>query len=221
VVTLSITGVGALTKPLLGLLLRDGGERALAAQLSAVPLLGWVGARAAVSTEHTQWRRRLCAGLGLGVPVPAPAGASASAGLPASGPARGVKGRPAFHPPRGKTLACPNGPPTPLARSDTYARITSNGALLPVDASSASTPRAPFPGGYSGPGAPEGADDPARRLPPALRGLVDRLQHFDREVLMPTFTRTGVGEGQPHAAGPPPPPPAPQQQQQQQQQPHV
>jgi hypothetical protein len=40
VVMLSITGVGALTKPLLGMLLRDGGDRMLAAQLSQVPLLG-------------------------------------------------------------------------------------------------------------------------------------------------------------------------------------
>jgi hypothetical protein len=42
VVLFSITGVGAFTKPLLGMLLRDGGERDLAAQLSHVPLLGWV-----------------------------------------------------------------------------------------------------------------------------------------------------------------------------------
>lgn len=40
VVMASITGVGALTKPLMAMLLRDDGETALAAQLSNMPLLG-------------------------------------------------------------------------------------------------------------------------------------------------------------------------------------
>lgn len=37
---LSITGVGALTKPLMRMLLRDDGDRMLEAQLRNVPLLG-------------------------------------------------------------------------------------------------------------------------------------------------------------------------------------
>lgn len=40
VVMASILGVGGLTKPLLATLLADGGDSALAAQLSTVPLLG-------------------------------------------------------------------------------------------------------------------------------------------------------------------------------------
>jgi hypothetical protein len=37
---LSITAAGGLTKPLMGMMLRDGGTTALAAQLSNMPLLG-------------------------------------------------------------------------------------------------------------------------------------------------------------------------------------
>lgn len=78
-------------------------------------------------------------------------------------------------------------------------------------------------GGGTPHGGAGGLEDAQRRLPLPIRHIVDRLAHFDREVLMPVFSsqeeglRQGVDAGAAvHAAAPTGASPPPVQQQQQQ-----
>jgi hypothetical protein len=223
---LSITGVGALTKPLLGMLLRDGGDRMLAAQLSSVPLLGcaaaarreWCGRRARASEDSHAGALRPAMRL----------------------TARTERSDPWARPHDSQARRCPT-PPRPRRRN-TYMRVPlgddadgapgvalgrvadgggggGGGGTSGGGAGARAAYRVPAGGGYSGrgdaeqPGTPGGgggggggsggADDQQRRLPLPVRNLVDRLSAFDRDVLFPVFGRAdSISEAPPQGAAP-------------------
>lgn len=225
VVLASILAVGALTKPLLGGMLRDGGDAAIVARLDRVPLLGCAALR-------THGRGLSC--------TAACAGGCLSGGPRAGGLLLGPwSGRCATWP----RLALP---PNQHRTRNTYRRIASTGALGDSEA-----PQTPLNGGGRGGGgvsallpppvaAARPGDSPAsggggggglpasQRLPPAVRGIVDRLAALDRDILLPVFSTrpadaTGVQlleqqqqQQPPPAAGGQAQPPSQQQQQGQQ-----